>query len=612
MIAPIIPIDEARRLFALRRLQILDTEAEPAFDHITSLAQQLFAVPIALISLVDKDRQWFKSRIGLDATETPREISFCGHAILNEEIFVINDAIADERFHDNPFVTGEPHVRFYAGAPLHAPDGERIGTLCIIDRHPRDLTRIELEPLRALARIIDDMFCRSDDVLRTAYYDELTGLPNKLLLQDKLKQVLAAAEAIHRSVAVFAISIDHLRAIKQTHDQSTADEFVKGITSKLLKIAGSSALVSRISDEEFIAVPVQEQEHASIAQFAHSILAELTTPIRVHGIEISTPVSIGAGIFPDHGSSVSTLLAVVHTALSTARNDGGNTFHIYSQELSNNSKSHTRIYNELRQALAQHEFELHYLPEVDLADGKIIGIETLLRWNHPRLGLLRPADFLDIAEESGLIVPIGAWILEAACRQAEAWRERGHLTQPLSVNISALQFKRPDFVELVGNVLTSTQLPASYLELELTESMLTGDNEKTLERIRELQGLGVRLTLDDFGSGHCNLAQLQRFAFHKVKIDESYIRQLQKPQEDHGLIKAVIDLAQNLKLTISANGVETVTQLQRLRELGCRSAQGALFSKACRASAMHSMLLSQQMHSTPHDRGDAFGLSRSM
>jgi EAL domain-containing protein (putative c-di-GMP-specific phosphodiesterase class I) len=429
MMPPPLPVDEVDRLLALQSLQILDTNAEPAFDHITALAQQLFDVPIALISLVDRDRQWFKSRIGLDAIQTPRGISFCAHAILDERILIVNNVREDIRFHDNPFVVGQPHIQFYAGAPLHAPSGDRIGTLCIFDTRERTLTKSELAPLRALADIIDDLLCRSD------YPPKPQTNPRKGLL----------------------------------------------------------------------------------------------------------------------------------------------------------------LCNEMRLALARKEFEIYFQTEVDITSGKITGIETLLRWNHPQLGLLHPADFLDAAEESGLIVPIGEWVLRTACSDAEMWRRHGILPCAIAVNLSPLQFNRSNFEQSLQAVLKNTKLPPTYLELEINENILTENTETTLERVRRLQALGIKLTIDNFGFDHFNIANLRRFDFSKLKIDQYYVRRQTRTPGDAALLKVIIDLASHLKLDVAANGVETIAQLEQLRAMGCTRAQGFLFSKPMCAAALYNLLRNQFM-----------------
>lgn len=594
MIPPIIPIDEARRLFALRRLQILDTEAEPAFDHITSLAQKLFDVPIALISLLDENRQWFKSRIGIDARETPRDVSFCGHTILDERLLIVNNAKLDARFCDNPMVTSGAMIQAYAGAPLHAPGGERIGTLCIIDTRERAFTDAELEPLRSLAAIVDDMLCRTDDVLRTAYYDTLTSMPNRLLLQDKLNLAIAHAEESQQAVSVLAITVDQFRNINQSLGQRIGDIFLKNVARRIVDCVGNKGIIGRSGADEFVVIQTQQHDQSLTSVLAQKILQRLAEPFSIDETEIATSASIGISFFPEHGRSASTLFASADLALSKAKDDGRNTACIYSPETLLEPHRNFQLYNELHQALTRAEFELYYQPEVEIASGDIVGVEALLRWNHPRLGLLTPADFIEVAEDSGLIIPIGEWVLQDACREAQSWRAKGFLPCAISVNISALQFKRSGLETSVQAALQKADLPPQYLKLELTESILIGDSETTLALIQRLKELGIGLVIDDFGSGFSNLAYLQKFAFDKLKIDQSFIRRLTQSPEDLALVKAMIELATSLKLQTLAEGVETLAQLEQLRALGCTSAQGFLLSKPMPATALHSHLRSHR------------------
>lgn len=594
MIPPGTPVDEARRLFALRRLQILDTKAEPAFDHITNLARKIFDVPIAFISFIDQDRQWFKSKQGLDIEETPRDISFCGYTILDDRLFLVNDASKDLRFCDNPLVIDTPHIQSYSGAPLHAPTGERIGALCIVDDRPRSFTEDELEPLRALAAIIEDMLCATDDLRRTAYYDSLTGLPNRVLINEKLRAAIAHADEMNFSVALLAINIDQFKTINQSLGHAAGDAVLKNAAQRIAECVGNKGFIGRTGVDEFYVVQPQLSEHVTIETLAKQILDRLAQPFTVAEHEIIITASAGACFFPDDSRSVDGLSACADLAVMEAKDSGRNIFCCYTGQIHSESRRRSQLHNDMRRALMRAEFELHYQPQIDIATNNIVGVEALLRWNHPELGLLTPGDFLDIAESSGLIIPIGEWVLQEACREAQKWHAAGAQTCVVAVNLSALQFKRDGLEYAVQQALHHSELPADHLEIELTESIFLGDNEQTQTRIQRLKALGIGVAIDDFGTGYSNLAYLQRFASDKLKIDQSFIRHMTRSAEDLAIIKAIINLADILQLKTIAEGVESEQQLELLRTLGCNGAQGYLFAKPLPAAAMQKLLLGEK------------------
>jgi len=590
MIKPNTPIDEARRLFALRRLQILDTEAEPGFDHITHLARQIINAPIALISLVDENRQWFKSKSGLNLQETPRDISFCGHTILDDQTLTVADAKKDKRFFDNPLVVAEPHIRAYGGVPLHAPTGERIGAICVMDTRERYFSDSELKSLSMLASIVEDMFRRTDDLLHSAYYDSVTGLPNQLLLHEKLNAAIAHADEQSHSIAVLAINIDQFKTINHSLGHCIGDALLKNIARRIVECVGTKGVVGRNGADEFCVIQSPALEQEAVALLANSILERLAQPFNIDEHEITATTSIGVSVFPKNNRSAVGLLACADMALAQAKTSGCNIASYYTEEICTESHRRFQLYTDLRQALIRQEFELYYQPELDIATGNIVGAEALLRWNHPQLGLLRPADFIEVAEESGLIIPIGEWVLQEACREAQKWRNHDLSHCRVTVKLSALQLKRDSIECAVLAALKNTALPPQLLELELAGSMLIDDTEHMLARISHLKALDIELAVGDFGISHSSLAHLRRLPFNKLKIDQSFIRRLTLSIKDQAIVKAIIQLADSLRLKTLAEGVETIEQLEQLRALGCGSAQGFLFSKPLQAATLQQLL----------------------
>jgi diguanylate cyclase (GGDEF)-like protein len=576
---PNIPLDEPRRLAALKDLYLLDTETDPVFDHITQSAQMLCDAPIALITLVDSDRQWFKSRAGLDIRETARDISFCAHAILDDQLFVVNDASRDGRFAGNPLVLGAPCIRAYAGMPLRAPTGERIGTLCVIDTVPRSFSEKELASLRLLAAIVEDKLRWSKNHFRLAYHDPLTKLPNRLLMQDQLKLALLQAERHKLSVALLYLNIDRFRNINQSLGHTGGDALLKMVTHRIENCVDEKGILARIGADEFVIILPALTSHDAIPKLAAKILENISRPFEIEGQEIIATASIGVSVFPRDGNKPNALITCADRALCHAKEAGRNAVSFFAAEMNIDAAERLHLHNYLRRAIERKEFVLHYQPQIDLASGEIVGVEALIRWHHRTLGLLPPGRFIAAAEESGLIVEIGEWVLREACREAMAWQRDGLPPLVVAVNLSALQFKRSNFEECVSSALAEAGLDAPYLELELTESILISDTETTLATVQRLKKLGVGLSIDDFGTGYSSLAYLRRFKVDKLKIDQSFISDLGSGTEDVAIVQAIIQMATSLGLKTIAEGVESPLQLATLRELKCDISQGYLFAK---------------------------------
>ena len=300
--------------------------------------------------------------------------------------------------------------------------------------------------------------------------------------------------------------------------------------------------------------------------------------------------SIGIAMYPQDGSDFDSLLQKADTAMYNAKDAGRNTYRFFDDRMNRQAREHLMLQNRLHQALYRAELQLHYQPQLDADSGKVTGVEALLRWHNPELGDISPARFIPVAEDSGLIVPIGAWVIEQACRQAQTWRQAGLPDITMSVNLSALQFRRAGLIETVAGALARSGLSPQLLELELTESILLQDVENTLDTVRQLKALGIRLAIDDFGTGYSSLSYLKRFAVDRLKIDQSFVRDIHTDPDDAAIVSAIIQLARSLRLGIIAEGVETAEQLAFLREAGCSEVQGYLFSRPLAPAAMDAFL----------------------
>ena len=412
-----------------------------------------------------------------------------------------------------------------------------------------------------------------------AHHDVLTGLPNRILLRDRFEHALAVAERARSRVAMLFLDLDNFKRVNDTLGHAAGDQLLQQVVTRLSECTRDSDTISRQGGDEFILLLNDIPDQDAVERIASKILVKLAEPIEINGHELNATCSIGIALYPDDGSSFDTLLKKADAAMYNAKGAGRNIFHFFDDQMNQQSHEHLLLQNRLNRALYQAEFHLHYQPQLEIASGRVVGVEALLRWRNPDLGDVEPARFIPVAEDSGLIVPIGAWVLEEACRQAQSLRQADGVDLPMAVNLSALQFRRSGLVEAVAGALERSGLPPHLLELELTESILLQDVENTLNTVRQLKALGVRLSIDDFGTGYSSLSYLKRFAVDRLKIDRSFVRDLNTGPDNAAIVRAVIQLARSLRLGIVAEGVETETQLTFLREEGCQDVQGHLFSR---------------------------------
>ena len=872
--------NEAARLSDLRDLRILGTEAEPHFDAVCRLARTLFNVPIAVISFVAEEHQWFKAKCGLSVDSTSRDVAFCDQTIRSDAAFVIEDASTDSRFADNPLVMGAPHIRFYAGVPLSLRPGVRLGTLCIIDTLPRsfgaedeqqlrDLSDIvvahlrlhqahrrakvtarasaaELVQRRAVERLLvereahlrtaeearimaeaaaclghwrihfaertvtwsngiariygrnanletlpldahldfyhpddresvrarvealiteaddpspggyahcsrvlrpdgtvrhvrvngaierdaasrivalhgvcidmTDLIC-SEQELRTtadllrlaqdaagagvwewdigartvclssasarlhgldapgpdadasrllsldawtahvvpedrsrlwsevkaavmalgshttefrvrgpdnsgphrwlqsygrivldestgrptrmvglhidvtqrkqaeqqiahlATHDPLTGLPNRLLFHDRLDQELARAKRHGGIFGVLACDLDRFKAVNDALGHPAGDKLLRTVADRLASVTGETDTIARLGGDEFAIILSGLDGPQSASLVAQRVIKAVGVAVAIDGETASVGVSVGIALGTAECSDADSLFKNADTALYRAKASGRNTFSFYEPGMDAAIAKQNRLERDLREAVRTGGLALHYQPIVRLADGEVSGFEALLRWSHPERGLISPADFIPLAEETGLIVPIGEWVLRTACWEAVGWP--GDLR--VAVNVSGVQFQRQGLEQSVIGALAASGLAPERLELEITESVLMEDSEATIACLRRLRTLGVRIALDDFGTGYSSLSYLRQFSFDKIKVDRSFIRDIADP-DTAALVRAIVDIGSRRGATITAEGVELADQLAGVRREGCSEVQGYIFSKPLPAS----------------------------
>ena len=427
-----------------------------------------------------------------------------------------------------------------------------------------------------------------------AYHDPLTNLPNRLLGLDRIGQAIAHGQRHGSQMALLLMDLDKFKLVNDSYGHSAGDRLLQAVADRLRLAVRQEDSLCRISGDEFLIVLFEVADNHGISTKSEAILRDLSRPFEIDGRHLSTSSSIGIAVFPADGSDAETLMRNADTALYEAKRGGRNTYRFFDERMNLDVVHYVRTRDELQQAIDREEFVLHYQPQIRLGQAgeadRVVGAEALVRWRHPVRGLVMPGDFIPIAEESGLILPIGAWVLREACRQAAAWRRTGLPIHVMAVNLSAVQFHDPRLTDLVLQTLRETGLEPAGLELELTETMLFEDQERVLGAVERLKARGVGLSIDDFGTGYSSLAYLKRFKVDKLKIDRSFVRHLLQSEEDQAIVQAMIQIARSLNLTTVAEGIEDVALADRLRALGCDQGQGYLYSRPLPAADLEQWL----------------------
>lgn len=835
-------IDEALRQETLRRYDILNTPPEGFFDQMVQMAASVFQAPISLVTLVDDETQWFKARVGLDICGTDRTVSFCDHAIRQPDVMVVCDAKEDPRFRDNPLVTGAPWIRFYAGAPIVAPNGASLGSLCIIDTKPRDrpsvrelgllqqmaaLVMLQIEnrvlesvkrgalelarftpdavvvigpqrevlfwnrsaerilgtqrehivgrsfedifpdltgdhlhaaiessrktPMEGLAslpdgsrrpieftaapwtdsgrtyvgfvirditerkksradletaldvaearkgeiensqrflnavienlpsivlakdetsryllvnsaaevflgvprsailgrtpeelfpawraqyilaedarilnlqdgRILEEEYrhatSNGERVLKTrklalrgpdgranqilalgedvteerasaarinymAHHDPLTSLANRPAFNEHLTSTLRTVSEA-RQLSVLYLDLDDFKSVNDTLGHRVGDAVLAACARKMRALIPKGALLARFGGDEFAILLTGDNPEIATRKLAEALHLALAEPLDIEGHAVVVGTSIGIAIAPQHASTPEELLRCADIALYEAKRSGRGTLCFFDPDLDQITRDRHALSKDLRDALAREQFEVHYQPVYAAAPRKLVGYEALLRWRHPDRGMISPAEFIPIAEETGLIHGIGEWVLQTACREAASWPQ----TLQVAVNLSPIQFKRDGLVALVGSCLAQSGLTSSRLELEITESVLLDETMANFSTLKQLKGLGVKIALDDFGVGYSSLSYLRSFPFDKLKIDRSFVTEMASSREAAAIVRAITTLGHSLGMVTTAEGVETQDQLEALRHERCDLIQGYLYGRPAPANQL--------------------------
>ncbi|MDR3586625.1 MAG: EAL domain-containing protein [Desulfosporosinus sp.] len=419
-----------------------------------------------------------------------------------------------------------------------------------------------------------------------AHHDALTGLPNRLLFNEYLNQALAQAACRQGKLAVLFLDLDRFKLINDTMGHNLGDLLLNVVAERIRETLREGDILARQGGDEFLVLLSEISHIQEVVTVSERILGVFSQPLMLDGNEVYISTSIGISLYPTDGSDLETLVKQADTAMYYAKEQGRNNYQFFTAGLNIKANQRLSTENSLRKALARGEFVLHYQPQVDMESGCIVGLEALIRWNSAEQGIVAPLSFIPIAEETGLIVPIGEWVLRTACAQNKAWQEQGYPHLSMAVNISARQFREPNFIKLVANILKEIGMDPQWLELEITESVAMQNGEASVEMLSFFKELGIRISIDDFGTGFSSLNYLRRMPIDTLKIDQSFIRDISTGKNGEEVITAIIQLAKNLRLKVIAEGVETNSQWSFLKTKQCNEMQGFLFSKAVTSEEM--------------------------
>ena len=585
---------EQARLHELYGLQILDTPAEERFDQYTRLVADVLGVPTVWITLVDAQRQWFKSIVGLDVSQTGREDSFCAHA-LPVGFLEIPDARKDARFSNNAVVTGAPFIRFYAGAVLHGPTGQPLGTLCVIDYAPRHLSAVEKTRLIAFAGLVEQeinlhqrFHTLESQLQRAAFYEPVTGLPGPGLMEAHLTRGVDETRAKSHGLTVVHIQLTNFETLMSLEGQRGVDAIMQILATRLRQSVRPTDQIGRLGSDRFLLIlPSLNESELTADERLRKLFQHVGAPVQVGATSRPVKLAAGASCYPDDATTASGLLDCARTALLHTSGIAGTLFNFYSHAAHDRTAQHHDKVHRLSEALQANRLHQVYQPIVDCRSGQMVGVEALARWRDDAYGDVSLSEFIPLIEaDTDMRRSLTRWSLAAACRQIVEWRRQQPCPLSVSVNISGGELYQKDFVDLVRATLSQYDVSPGHLVLELTEESLIADMDAAVATIKSLRLFGVRFALDDFGTGYSSLNYLKQLPLDTLKIDRSFIRDMVSDTTTHELIRGILDIARTLRLSVVAEGIETEDQHVALQQMACTYAQGFLFSRPVTGDAI--------------------------
>lgn len=603
-----------RVLSACNRALVHATDEDALLNEVCRIVRDISGYPFVWVGLAEDDEEKTVRPAALAEVEagalgstishvswadTPRGGGVTGYAIRRGEVTVVKDMQTNAVL--APWRGFMVHHKIVSAMSLPLRSGSKVfGALTVYSHEasafgPREV-RIAEELADNLAYGI--MALRAESTRREyalqleyhARHDVLTGLANRALLHERLNQTIAYAARAGHPIWVVFIDLDRFKMVNDSLGHKAGDSALLTIAQRLEQAVRESDTVARLGGDEFVVVlPERMGEHLA-GGVIQRVMEAVARPLQVDGHSFVLGCSAGVAVYPTDGADAETLIRNADIAMYRAKETGRNNFQFYTAAMNERLLERLRLETDLRAALAHEELVLHYQPQIDLRSGRVVGAEALLRWNHPTLGMVQPLRFISLAEETGLIVPIGAWVLRQACMQVKAWQDAGLGELRIGVNLSARQFVQRDLAQSVATILAETGLRPACLELELTESLVMSDIDRAIAILSELRALGVLLSLDDFGTGHSSLSYLKRLPIDTLKIDQSFVRDIAHENDDAAIVASIISLAQNLRRGVIAEGVETPEQLSFLCRQGCSQMQGYYFSKPVSAEAFERLL----------------------
>ncbi|KAB2318918.1 EAL domain-containing protein [Betaproteobacteria bacterium SCN1] len=512
----------------------------------------------------------------------------CGNAVFRAQPVFVENTLTDPRWCDIRQIAVDFNINACWSMPIRTAGGKVIGSFALSSFEHRQPGIFHRKLLEISAHLIGIVLARQASEARIAYlasHDTLTGLPNRTLIRDRLEQAIARARHARGGGAVVFLDLDNFKLVNDTLGHTLGDALLAQTAERLGACLQQADSLGRQGGDEFLIVLADARTPEAISAQAERMLDAMQAPFRIDGHVVAASLSLGIAAFPADGADPDTLIRKADAAMYHAKDAGRNTYRFFTERMNHDSAEHLKLRTDMRRALDAHEFILHYQPQLDLARNAIVGVEALIRWPHPELGPIPPARFIPVAESCGAIVPIGEWVLREACRQAAAWDALGLPPLVMAVNLSAVQFRRGDLEATVERALADSGLAPERLELELTESILLQDTAHMLQLVQRLKALGVKLSIDDFGTGYSNLAYLRQLAVDRLKIDQSFVRDMTHNADNASIVRAVVQMAHSLHLRVLAEGVEDASVLDRLRAFGCDEAQGYHLARPMDAAA---------------------------
>lgn len=588
-----------KRRNAIASYEILDSAPEAQFDNIANLAARIVGTQSAAISFIDDDRQWFKAKCGLAPRETPLSVSFCAHAIGFDGLFVIEDARQDPRFANNPLVTGEPWIRFYAGMRILASDGTPIATLCVIDPHsrPQGLNVIEECTLRTLAGQVEALLrlrrlvierdeqvveqSRLTEKLRfVAEHDELTGLPGRDRFHKDLITAMGDAKRTDTRVALLIVDVDHFKQINDSLGHDAGDALLCGFAERLQKIVRKTDTAARLGGDEFGVMLVGINRDDQIDDFVQSLNDRLDEPIEHRGRRINCKASTGLAVYPDHATDPEGLVKCADLALAEAKLSRG-CVETFDESMMEQFDRETAMLSVAREAVEAERIFPHYQPKVDLNTGALVGFEALVRCHRDDHAIIMPESFSQAFDDRELAVAISRKMIASVLHDIRIWVDRGLAFGHVAINTGAADFRDDRFAEMLLEQIRLHDLCPGMVELEVTEGVFLGRGSQHVARaLSILSAQGVRIALDDFGTGYASLTHLKQFRVDVLKIDRSFVSGVGRNFDDTAIVRALIGLGESLGIATVAEGIETKAQADFATRQGCDIGQGYLFGAA--------------------------------